>query len=341
MGIIEAQLPDQPLSAARLVMSCTGSFDPDSPVQVRNTLIVDEWLVWLRDVAGRTEGTVRSYAGVAAKFLDLCVGDRPLGSVPVEDIERWSLRGLGGRARGQQGQPATRSRNLTIIRTMYKWLVARGYLDSNPAELVVTPTVHNREPKAISDAVWKSVWPLALTGDVPVEVPIILGLGFFFGLRRHEIVTLRRENVDEAGRLVGFTRKGGGEDTFPAAEVLEVWTAKRPDLFEPWTAEKLWGFFVARSAALPPHGLLAGLDGSGPYGGADLVNKRLGRFLAGVGAEGSFTPHGLRHSFVTNMLRMGMPIEMVSELANHSDLSVTMRYRKGGGGMVTEWLRSS
>src|SRR5699024_3169947 len=109
-------------------------------------------------------------------------------------------------------------------------------------------------------------------------------------------------------------------------EVLEVWASKRPDLLKPWSADRLWEFIATRSAALPAGGLLVGLDGPGPYGGADLVNKRLRGFLNRVGAPDAFTPHGLRHSFVTNLLRAGMPIEMVSELANHPDLSVTMRY---------------
>ena len=46
---------------------------------------------------------------------------------------------------------------------------------------------------------------------------------------------------------------------------------------------------------------------------------------AGLG-EDAVTPHRLRHSFVTNMLRMGVDILTTSRLANHSDVSITQRY---------------
>ena len=36
------------------------------------------------------------------------------------------------------------------------------------------------------------------------------------------------------------------------------------------------------------------------------------------GLHETFTPHQLRHSFVTNLLRAGVPIHLVSVLANHS-----------------------
>ena len=50
-----------------------------------------------------------------------------------------------------------------------------------------------------------------------------------------------------------------------------------------------------------------------------------------------WTPHQLRHGFVTNLLRAGMPIALVSRLANHSDITTTMRYAKLGGSDLREW----
>jgi integrase/recombinase XerD len=38
------------------------------------------------------------------------------------------------------------------------------------------------------------------------------------------------------------------------------------------------------------------------------------------------TPHALRHSFVTNLLRADVPLHVVASLAGHRDVSTTMRY---------------
>jgi site-specific recombinase XerD len=50
------------------------------------------------------------------------------------------------------------------------------------------------------------------------------------------------------------------------------------------------------------------------------------------------TPHQLRHSMVTNALRAGVPLALVSRLANHSSVSTTMRYAKLSGRDLEDWL---
>lgn len=61
----------------------------------------------------------------------------------------------------------------------------------------------------------------------------------------------------------------------------------------------------------------------------NVVNKRLKATLRRCGlAEDQFTPHALRHSFVTNLLRAGVPLHVVSRLAAHADVATTMRYAR-------------
>lgn len=329
MAIIEQSLPDNELDRARIAMLCPTHPMSDSPVIARNNRLVIEWLKWMQDTAHREPNTVYNYASVVAKYLDLCVLDRPLDAVPVEDIEAWLLRPREGRAKGRVGSPATRARNIAVLASFYKWLQARGHITHNVTDLLVAPKVHNRKPRPIDDLTWMGVW-----GDAhnTVRSTAMLGLGFYCGLRRAEIAALRPEHLDRARRrLVGFVRKGGGDDVFPVGEVLEVWHDLSPRLLGDYNPDTLWG------ALSGPVG--ASQEGLG-YPSPDAINQDLRRLLERHGRPGAFTPHALRHSFVTNLLRVGMPLEMVSDLANHSNVTVTMRYAKGGGGRVAEWRQN-
>jgi integrase len=309
-------------------MLCPTQFMADGPAVRRNNQLANEWLTWLRDTRGRTPQTTYNYASVLAMYLDECVGVRPLDGVTESQIEEWLLRPRGGRAKGRVASPATRARNVTVLRSFYTWLHARDLVRDNVAARLVAPKIHNRNPRPIPDGLWREGWSAA-----PPRMLTTLGLGFFLGLRRAEIVNLRAEHVDvQRGMLVGFVRKGGGDDTMPAVELLEVFEDRAAPLAEPHGVMALW-HNLERLAADPlgPDGRLLG------HTSPDHVNQHLRRYLERLGIPRAFTPHALRHSFVTNLLRCGMPIELVSELANHSSLNVTMRYAKLGGGRLAEW----
>lgn len=300
-----------------------------TPLTARNDQAVSEWLEWLRRSAGRTDQTVRDYAGVWAHYLDHCVGNHPLDGVSVESIEAWLLRPRAKRAKGRTGAAATRARNIAILRSGYRWLVGRGYCQTDPTTLLVAPKVRNRSPKAIGDRTLRVALGAAHTANDGPMVAILVA-GAFLGLRRAEIASLTGEQVTDT-QLVGFVRKGGGEDVMDWADLADLWAQRAPELVEPIGGAD--GIHDAMDWIRHNDGI--GLPSP------DAVNRRLKDHLEGAGIPGAFTPHALRHTFVTNLLRLGVPIHLVSELANHADLQTTMRYVKQGGRAVSDWLRNS
>lgn len=323
----------------------------------KNPPMVSEFLTWQRESRGRTSSTVYNYGSVLAAWLDW-LGDTPLGHADVGDMEAWVKRPRDGRAMGNMAAPATRAKYVAILRSLYKYLHARGYVTENPALLLHTPTVHNRQPKAIADPVWMSLWPSDM---LDVYERVALGLGFFVGLRRREICELRVGHVrlDEMV-LWKFPRKGGGDDITPMGDILAVFESRLPNLghelfLEP--LEKLvsersstsggdnaqlgayllpWGEFVpapARERRI--HALDTGMTDP------QHLNRVVQRCIQRTGCTTRFTPHSLRHSFVTNLLRAGVPLHLVQRMANHTSPAVTMRYVKASGAELREWLRSN
>lgn len=312
----------------------------------RNAEMVREYLEWQKR-RNRSRETIFIYTDVVQKFLGW-IGDTPLAAVPIQTveafIERPRLRRRPEHARGQVliGAPATRKRDVTIIRTLYRYLTDRGHISHNPALLLTSPTVHNIQPRAIPDETWVAVWHSTKLDD---PERLVLGLGYFCGLRRAEIVNLSPANVDVDGqKLTGFVRKGGLTDSFPLGSALQLTAERLPRLIGSGPESLLEPLSRLASArnGLPyllPWGDVLGRDDDPRLRGMrkdpypvgwcppNIVNKRLRRVLRRVGLPPSiFTPHSLRHSAVSNWLRMGLPLHHVSRLACHSDISTTMRY---------------
>jgi site-specific recombinase XerD len=289
--------------------------------------------------------TIALYRRLCSSFVDECVQGRALGRVTTAEIEGWLQRPRWGRACGRRAAPATLHRDASTIRGFYGWVHAIGAVRENPAMLVCTPAVHNRQPRPVSDVTFNKLWDTLDGADA-----IVLGLAFFGGLRREEITRLRVRNVD-VGRhkLVNFVRKGGGEDTLPIGTLLDTFEQRLPHL----GAERWWPLILERidgrdrarfligwsDVGRPRRSVAASLreaDALDP----NHVNHWLDR-MASRASVPHIAPHQLRHSCATNLLRAGVPLPIASNLLNHANVHTTMRYMKAGGDELREWLTNT
>jgi site-specific recombinase XerD len=300
---------------------------------------VRDYLNWLEHTRGRTHATVHSYRRVIDVWLQQ-LGPRPLEAVTPAEIERFLHRRRTGRAHGAPAAPSTQARDAAALRGFYGYLVARNQLRRNPTLLVCTPPIRNVQPKAIGDQLWALLWENSREHE-----GVVLGLGFFAGLRREEIVRLTVGHVDLVQRrLVRFVRKGGGEDVLPVGTMLDVFSKRMPSL----QPERLWPLVEDVCSRrydeepLVPWETLCYYRKTAPntahLSGADL-NNWLNRYCRQIDVE-HVHPHQLRHSCATNLLRAGVPLALASRLMNHSNIQTTMRYVRCGSDELQEWFNS-
>lgn len=132
---------------------------------------------------------------------------------------------------------------------------------------------------------------------------IVLLLGT--GIRRSELIGLDRKDYDKHGKTIRIVRKGGDEQMVELNDevcmALDMYLQKRTDKLAPL-------FVSARNRRLSPEGLF-------------LVVKNL---LKSAGLKGS--THTLRHTFVTALIRQGVPLAVVQQLVGHKNAQTTVRY---------------
>lgn len=317
--------------------------------ELNNLALLKEWLTYLRESKGRSPATLRLYRRIMFAFVEGCVRGRSFDSVTPEQIEGWLQRPRHGtRSNGQVASAGTQHRDAAPIRGFYVWMRARGLSANMSVTLVSTPTVRNVHPKPMPDDAWRDLWAQAKGADA-----VALGLAFFGGLRREELTFLRVEHVDVAGRrLVGFPRKGGGDDVLPIGTMLDVFERKLPRL----GADRLWDLLDEHVLPRGGHDFVIGWHDLGRpqrrapgqrVGGLDVgqldpqnINHWMVRQCKAAGIA-HYSPHTMRHATATNLLRAGVPLPMASRLMNHSSVQTTMRYMKTGGDELAEWLDAS
>ena len=300
--------------------------------------LVDEYLAWVDSAQRRTERTVRTYGSVLHLYLAwLATQGLALCDVRIPHVEAFGARERTKQMAQERAGAATVRKDVVVVRRFHQWAEERDY-GLRRIDTVAVPRVPHREPKPVHDDVWRKVWGSELTR----EDRLWLGLGYFCGLRRVEIVTISPHAFDTSAGQAVFQRKGAGIHALEYRACLNIIDQELPQLTmglaEHWL--DLLHEVVEERRVLGAQFLWYDAEGHEENDG-NRLNKRLdNRIIPHLGLPPHcITPHRLRHSCATNLLRAGMLPEYIAHQLSHSSVNITKGYTKMSGEMARWWSR--
>jgi integrase/recombinase XerD len=282
---------------------------------------VARYLEWLRmrNYSPRTATNVESSLGL---FVEWCEARSLLRPVELTKpiLERYQhhlylLRRPDGRP-----QLSFRSQHvrLTAVRGFFRWLVKQNVLPSNPASDLELPRLPHRLPRDVLtvDEVERVMEQPALGTAVGVRDRAILEVLYSTGIRRSEVVKLRRADVDEErGTLMVREGKGRRDRMVPIGERALGWVTRyvrdvRPSLVVPPDPGML--FLTTLGEPLTP----------------DWLTQQVRRYVqaAELGKRGAC--HIFRHTMATLMLEGGADVRYIQEMLGHTHLDSTEIYTR-------------
>ena len=216
--------------------------------------------------------------------------------------------------------PASQSRSLSALRSLFRFACREGFLSANPAAAVRTPKLPKKLPKdlrpgevgALLDGGPEREGPLALRDQALLEIL------YAAGLRVSELVGLDWSDLNLDERTLRVLGKGRKERIVPFGESalealtawLDVWDEVRSKAKEDSREEGEAVFLHHRGGRLS----------------ARSVRRVLHRRTREVALDRGVHPHALRHSFATHLLEAGADLRTIQELLGHASLSTTQRY---------------
>lgn len=271
--------------------------------------LVDEFITYLRVERGLAENTIHAYSRDLIRFMTY-LETRNL--TPVES-SRVVIRDYLGNLTHELSK-RSQARNVSAIKTFYRFLVSEGKMKENPARLVETPRIQQKLPDILSvDEVERLL--LQPDGATPLgqRDRAMLELLYATGLRVSELVHLRLLDVNLEAGFVKTLGKGSKERMVPFGEKARQ--AVKTYLLD------------GRSALLK--------EGHPPYLFLNFRGKPLTRqgfwkiiknhgIMAGI--KKNIKPHGLRHSFASHLLEAGADLRSVQLMLGHADITTTQIY---------------
>ncbi|MGQ0658812.1 MAG: tyrosine recombinase XerC [Chromatiales bacterium] len=211
-------------------------------------------------------------------------------------------RGLSGRSL---------QRLLSAVRAFFRFLVRRGEVPHNPADLVRAPKAPRHLPKVLDVDQAARLMAIGDEDEFSVRDRALLELMYSSGLRVSELVGLDLADVDLHAAEVKVLGKGRKQRVVPvgrhASIALQRWVLQRVR----WARAGERALFVGRRGARLT---------------VRSVQQRLGRRALEQGLDTHVHPHMLRHSFASHLLESSGDLRAVQELLGHADISTTQVY---------------
>lgn len=206
---------------------------------------------------------------------------------------------------------------LAAVRSFFSWLMREQSVSFNPSAGLLMP----RQPRRLPREVLTRREALHLIEATPVEKPLdlrdrtILEVLYGTGIRRAELIALTIYDVDLDSSTLRIERGKGNRTRFVPL-ISSVQTALK--LY----AEKVRGVF-AREA--DQNNLFVSSRSGGPLDDADIV-RIVKKAAKRAGIRKHVTPHTLRHTCATHLLKGKADIRQIQKLLGHRRLSSTEIY---------------
>ena len=209
----------------------------------------------------------------------------------------------------------TRARKVASAKSLFSFLIEEGIIERNPTENLSSPRLGRSLPEVLTVDEVDRLLAAASHGDSPEarRDQTMLELLYATGMRVSELTSL---DMDDLSLEQGFVRcfgKGAKERLIPVHQKAVDAMRAYLDEARPLMANGRSGnsvFLNRRGQRLTRQGFWLILKGQARQ----------------AGINGKITPHTLRHSFATHLLRGGAPLRHVQELLGHASITTTQVY---------------
>ncbi|MBE6151905.1 MAG: tyrosine recombinase XerC [Firmicutes bacterium] len=272
--------------------------------------IVSKFLIYLEVEKNYSKYTILNYERDINDFISFL--NKELVD-NLNDVDYKLLRFYLNEMFNKKYSSKTVSRNLSSLRTFFKYLTKEHFIKTNPMVLISNPKEEKKLPTYLNYRELDKILEVPdQTSVIGLRDACILEILYSTGIRVGELVNIKLGDIDFIQKRIKILGKGNKERYVlfgkRGYEVLNKYLDKaRPNLMKEKTE---YLFLNKRGTGVSVRTVEMIID--------EIVRKSSIKF--------NVSPHTLRHTFATHMLDNGADLNSVSELLGHSNLNTTAIY---------------
>ena len=256
---------------------------------------MNEFLNYLKDERNYSDKTILNYKMDLENFYNY-INKKKTKKIDFDLLQEY-IKNLS------QKKYSTKSiqRHISSLKSYFKFLYNKNYINVNPAELLCLPKNEIKLPNYLTIIDLEKIYEL----DLSLRDKLIVELLYSTGIRLSELVNIKISDINFYDKTIKVLGKGNKE---------------RYVLFGSVCSKLLKEYINNENRVY----LLLNKNGNKlSERGVEYIIEKI---FKSVNVHAKLTPHTLRHTFATHMLDNGCDLVTVQKLLGHSDLSTTSIY---------------
>ena len=270
-----------------------------------NKKYIEEFIDYLRYEKKYSENTIVSYQNDLKKAYIFLKKD--FTNLSKKDIQNY-IQSLS-----KKESVSSVSRTISTLKSFYKFLEINKYTKNNPLGTISNPKTTKKLPKVLSEEEVDKLLDINLKTNFDYRNKAMLELMYSSGLRVSELINLKVNDIDLKNASVRIFGKGSKERIVP----LDDYAIEALDNYIKYHRKSLFKHSENNYLFLNNHGNKMTRQG---------FFKILQKISKEKNIKSEISPHTLRHSFATHLLKHGADLRSIQELLGHSDISTTQIY---------------
>lgn len=267
-----------------------------------NDRLINDFKNYLELERNYSNNTSLSYVKDVALFSDFIKKDLLL--VDKKDIEKY-IRSLNKSSK-------TISHIISSLKSFYNYYMRMGNIKSNPIDEIDRPKIEKKIPEFLTLEEVSNLLNFEVNNEFEARNKAILELLYSSGLRISELTSLELSNIDLDECLVRVMGKGSKERIVPLGDYAIDALKEYIYFYRPMLNKNNSSYVF--------------LNNRGGVLSRQFIFKVIKEECIKKGIRKNVSPHTLRHTFATHLLKNGADLRIIQELLGHENLSTTQIY---------------
>ncbi len=273
---------------------------------------IDKFIENIR-IEGKSVNTQYGYRLDLEQFNTFLIPFFPGGKVDVNEISTLMVRDFLRDLHDKPDKNRSLARKTASIKMFFRYLMNQNIIAKNPVEKMDTPRFEKPLPKFFTEEEINLLLKIPEADNkFGIRNRAIFELIYSSGLRIGEVCNVLLTDLDIKNCLLRVKGKGNKERIVPvgrpAIQSIQNYLSIRPT-FDP--EGKSNHLFLTKSGK--------------PFYNRQL-NIILQHFIRLIAMQKGYSPHTIRHSFATHLLKNGADLRAIQQMLGHTNLSTTETY---------------